>query len=68
MKQMEKDTPREESLICFFHRLEDEALLKSNRDALQPSRGCLASKDYPKVNPLLGKSREDRNPACRIDG
>ena len=58
-----KDTPKEGSCRSIFPQKEDEALLGSNKNVLQPSLQCLPSKDFRTSNRVLAMPKEDRIPA-----
>ena len=59
------DTPKEGSSRWISPQQEDEALLGSNINVLQPSLECLASKDFRVTNQLLALHTEDRIPTVK---
>ena len=64
-KNNRKDTPKKGSSRWIFPQPEDEALLGSNINVLQPSLEFLASKDFWVTNQMLALHKEDRIPAVK---
>lgn len=61
-----KDTPKEGSWERICHQQEDEVLLESNKDALQPSQLYLPLKELQILDPKLAMHMVDKIPALPI--